>query len=109
MTIYRLKANEPERSIELRGFGDNLLHLLDDRGALMVGNGGWSYTLSKHGGAELGAPPRLERLHTVDSRAAGVFDGRTPCRRLADRVRVRPGSDWYEAQVAADSLRGSRN
>jgi len=45
--IYRLDPDKPTESISFIRLNENLLHLLDDHGQLMIGNGAWSYTLSR--------------------------------------------------------------
>jgi len=45
--IYRLDPDQPKASIAFIKLNENLLHLLDRDQHLMIGTGGWSYTLSK--------------------------------------------------------------
>jgi hypothetical protein len=45
--IYRLDPDKPAESISFIRLNAYMLHLLDDHGRLMIGNGAWSYTLSK--------------------------------------------------------------
>lgn len=45
--IYKLDPDKPAESISFIRLNENLLHLLDDHGQLMIGTGAWSYTLSK--------------------------------------------------------------
>jgi hypothetical protein len=56
----------------------NLLHLLNADNTLLVGNGGWSYTLSKEKGSALPADINFlsKKIILKDSMA---FQGRTPC------------------------------
>ncbi|WP_420150818.1 hypothetical protein [Spirosoma sp.] len=44
---YRLNATTPETSITFARLDDNLIHLLDSQGKLMIGHAGWSYTLNR--------------------------------------------------------------
>jgi hypothetical protein len=63
--------------IRLAVVNTNLLHFLDDNEHLMVGNGGWSYTinsLSPSGSSDVSMKSRKSPL--TDSI---VFEGRTPC------------------------------
>lgn len=46
-TVYRLHDNKTDKNISFIRLSGELLHLLDANGGLMIGNGGWSYTLSK--------------------------------------------------------------
>jgi hypothetical protein len=47
--FYQLDPEKPEESISFLRVDENLLHLLDRGKNLMVGNGGWSYTLNRNG------------------------------------------------------------
>lgn len=44
---YQLNSDTPETSLSFASLDDNLLHLLDPQGKLMIGHGGWSYTLNR--------------------------------------------------------------
>ncbi|MBO9151747.1 hypothetical protein ACFOTA_05980 [Chitinophaga sp. GCM10012297] len=46
-TVYQLKDGKTHKNISFIRLSNELLHLLDADGHLMIGNGGWSYTLSK--------------------------------------------------------------
>ncbi|GAB3318535.1 hypothetical protein GCM10027299_10140 [Larkinella ripae] len=46
-TIYRLTPNDANPAISFVRLDDKLLHLLDSDGKLMIGHGGWSYTLNR--------------------------------------------------------------
>jgi len=84
---YRLTSDTPRRSLELRKVGHGLLHLLTRRGGLMVGNGGWSYTLNRTDGpSSRNARASFEPVSAAWPTAAGVFEGRTPCRELDGRL-----------------------
>jgi len=45
--VYRLDPDNPATAISFLRLNDNLLHLLDGDGHLMIGTGAWSYTLNK--------------------------------------------------------------
>jgi hypothetical protein len=74
--------------IELNG---NLLHLLADNQTLLVGNGGWSYTLNA------ASPIRADRLSIkvipLEFKDSIAFEGRTPCK---IPTVVKEGSDCYK-------------
>ena len=78
--VYRLTAGK--QSLDFIRLDDNLLHLLSADARLMVGNPGWSYTLSRK--VPVAAPQMLDGLepYTAPRRAAEVFEGRTPCEAL---------------------------
>jgi hypothetical protein len=78
--------------------GDQLLHVLDDDGGLMVGNGGWSYTLNSAERAETSSSWRFllsqpERSYPIAALATGptvfgVFEGRSPCQGIARQLGI---------------------
>jgi hypothetical protein len=70
--------------------GPNILHVLSGDGALLTGNGAWSFTLNRLDAAEPAADPSLpstlgpEGSYTLSPVSSGpsvygVFEGRTPC------------------------------
>lgn len=78
----------------------DVLHVLNVHGTLMVGDGGWSYTLSREPAAEpipdpavLASQPDMSyRLLPLATGADtfGVFEGRTPCRGIAALLAIVP-------------------
>lgn len=78
----RLNPDAPESAIYFLKLDDNLLHVLSPEKRLMVGNGGWSYTLNRTDKGDEPQPvssplepqPSLNEVST-----SGVFEGRTPC------------------------------
>ncbi|MFC5409327.1 hypothetical protein ACFPMF_08425 [Larkinella bovis] len=46
-TFYRLEPSASAPAISFVRLDDNLLHLLDPDGKLMIGHAGWSYTLNR--------------------------------------------------------------
>jgi hypothetical protein len=83
---------------------DNILHVLNADGSLMVGNGGWSYTLIRRDASEPRVDPAViaadadDGPRTISPLASGpavfgVFEGRTPCHGIARELAVaaRPG------------------
>jgi hypothetical protein len=46
-TVYRLTPESSKSSLSFVKLDDNLLHLLDTQGKLMIGNAAWSYTLNR--------------------------------------------------------------
>ena len=81
--IYELKNEKTQSAISLVKLNDNLFHLLTPDKKLMVGNGGWSYTLSRKDSSvsSTGLP---SSFLPDDSVGEVVFDGRTPCLNFAD-------------------------
>jgi hypothetical protein len=84
--IIHLKSSKLPSEIKMIKLNDNLFHLLTPENQLMVGNGGWSYTLNcKDLDTENTILPALTNSTdlTVDTAQQVVFEGRTPCRDFA--------------------------
>ena len=96
--IYRINAEKPRRSLSFVTVGENLLHLLNPDGSLMIGNGGWSYTLNRANHAEKPIDPSLamnapEMSYKISALATGpqvfgVFEGRSPCHGIARELKT---------------------
>lgn len=96
--IYRLNAEKTRRSLSLLSVGEGLLHLLDADGTLMIGNGGWSYTLNRADHAEKPVEPSVaasapDMSYKISPLAKGpdvfaVFEGRTPCHGIARQLKI---------------------
>jgi hypothetical protein len=79
---YRKEANtyrftNGTKTLKAVELNTTLLHLLNDDKTLMVGNGGWSYTLNNmtpSASAQFSLTPLFSPL-----KDSMVFDGRTPC------------------------------
>jgi hypothetical protein len=94
--IYRLKLEKQAAAISFLKVNDNLLHVLTPDGKLLVGNGGWSYTLNRNEPL-MQASPVLPLLATAsvykDTSRRVTFEGRSPCRDLATQYNLNAGSD----------------
>jgi hypothetical protein len=91
--VYRIRSG-PARSVDFVRIGDNLLHLLNEDQTLMIGNPGWSYTLSRDDVTpNLTIARRFETDASAHPNAAGVFEGRTPCQALARQLNVATSSE----------------
>lgn len=82
-TVYEFKTPVQGLAFSLVRLNDNLFHLLSPGQKLLVGNGGWSYTLNRKDPlpsllSELPSPVFSERL-TGDTALQSIYDGRTPC------------------------------
>ena len=97
-----------DTGLSLLKVGDTMLHLLEPNASLMVGNGGWSYTLSRGDAAEEkvaatltaadpGDPPRTVS-HASGPSVLGIFDGRTPCQGIARALGVSPRPGCWKAK-----------
>ena len=95
--LYRVTIDRPRRSLSFVRITHDLIHLVDDGGRLMVGNGGWSYTLNRAERAEKPGNPSNapEMSYTISARGTGrtvfgVFEGRTPCAGIAQELGIQP-------------------
>jgi hypothetical protein len=99
ITLYRLSDG-----LSLQRISDNIFHVLNTDGSLMVGNGGWSYTLGRRDALEPAVDPALiagdpgDEGRTISPLSSGphvfgVFEGRTPCQAVARVLEsaARPG------------------
>lgn len=79
---YYLMQNG-NKTLKLAELNDNLLHLLNNDNTLMIGNGGWSYTLNNT------VPLSTDKANATAQRTilkdSMAFEGRTPCRGLDSR------------------------
>lgn len=82
--IYQFKTINLKLSM-IR-LGNNLFHILTPENKLMVGNGGWSYTLNNKVPVQKEFKlPNLSEYNksTQDPIAQVIYDGRTPCQEFA--------------------------
>jgi hypothetical protein len=81
--IYTLHTNQPGVSLALLKVDENVLHLLDKNKQLVVGNGGFSYSLNSV--KPVAVSPAFINLNptslpsNLHSQVVGVYEGRTPC------------------------------
>jgi hypothetical protein len=97
-SVYRLSAEKPQRSLSFVKINEHLLHVLDPDGSLLIGNGGWSYTLNHADHAEpaveaslaMSAPDMSYKIAPLATGPAvfAVFEGRTPCHGIARDLRM---------------------
>jgi hypothetical protein len=96
--VYRLSAENSQRSLSFVKVSGSLLHLLNPDGSLMIGNGGWSYTLNRADHAEKPVEPSLamsapDMSYKISPLATGptvfgVFEGRSPCHGIARELKL---------------------
>ena len=91
--VYQLNPEIPEMTVSFLKVDEDILHVLHPDLRLMVGNGGWSYTINRtdnrpapqivvpaeppSSSSPLVIPPMPE-----GSSVLGVFEGRTPCNEI---------------------------
>ena len=80
--IYQLRSIDLPDIVPLVKINENLFHILTPHNQLMVGNGGWSYSLNRKTPVESGeiliSSPKLNNKSLQLD-----FEGRTPCKEIA--------------------------
>jgi hypothetical protein len=80
--IYQLKSDDLPGIISIVKINENLFHILTPQNQLMIGNGGWSYSLNRKAFVDSGKI--LISSSVRDNKSLQlVFDGRTPCQEIA--------------------------
>jgi hypothetical protein len=80
--VYRFKPDGASGTFSFVLITADLMHVLDEAGQLMVGNGGWSYQLNRR--KPLRESEIFIRTSGADTSSLRmVFDGRTPCREIS--------------------------
>ena len=97
--IYRLTGKQNHPDLSLLKINENLFQILTPDHHLMIGNGGWSYTLNRKNpvdpGATLPVPGDLSFLKEEKAEEV-TFDGRTPCPGAEDMNHIPGNADCYK-------------
>lgn len=80
--VYHLKSSRWPNEISIVKISENLFHLLTLQNELMLGNGGWGYSLNRKNAIDSGKILIASAL-TEDKSLQLTFDGRTPCRDIS--------------------------
>lgn len=98
--IYHLKSSSLASDIMMVRLNENIFHLLTPQHRLMIGNGGWSYTLNRK---ELiidkaTVATALTRSSTIlsDTSRQIIYDGRTPCQDYATEHQLQVTSSCFK-------------
>ena len=96
--VYRISAEKSRQSLSFVKVNDNLLHLLNPDGSLMIGGGGASYTLNRADRAEkrvdaslaMSAPDMSYKIAPLATGPTvfGVYEGRSPCHGIARELKL---------------------
>jgi hypothetical protein len=70
------------------------MHLLNSDGSLMVGNGGWSYTLNSM--TEVNTSEVSLKQTAISFKDSIVFEGRTPCKGIEEMMIGRSRPECYK-------------
>lgn len=80
--IYQFKSDDLPEIISIVKINENLFHILTPQSKLMIGNGGWSYSLNRK--AFVDSDKILISSPVPDDKSLQlVFEGRTPCQEIA--------------------------
>ena len=88
--IYQLNPEDPQMAVSFLKVDEDILHVLHPDMRLMVGNGGWSYTINRTDNRPApqiivaaeppsSSSPLVIPRQPEGSTVLGVFEGRTPC------------------------------
>lgn len=81
--VYHLKSADFFTEILIAKLNENIFHLLTSQNQMIVGNGGWSYSLNRK------VPVHNDEISITsktseDKSVQLVYDGRTPCQEIAN-------------------------
>jgi hypothetical protein len=93
--IYGLKSPRPGIDVSLVRLNANLFHVVGPDGAMMIGNGGWSYTLNRNP-AVPNAASSVVAMQNPPVQPLVIFDGRTPCREISELAGIPFGADCFK-------------
>lgn len=80
--VYDFKSDSLPGKVSLVKLNGNVFHLLTPQSQLMIGNGGWSYSLNRKN--PISSDEVLISSTISDEKSLQlVFDGRTPCQKIA--------------------------
>lgn len=98
--VYEFKNSVNRSAFYLVRLTENLFHLLTPDQDLMVGNGGWSYTLNRRDPVPISSNLTASAIKTPgeanDTTLQVVYDGRTPCREIARDRRLAVTPDCFK-------------
>lgn len=98
--IFELVSKKLKTEILMIKLTDNIFHLLTPEKQLMIGNGGWSYTLNRKEPLNKTSVdlPALKIISDIpdDTARQITFDGRTPCLDFAKENNLTVQSDCFK-------------
>jgi hypothetical protein len=97
---------ELDGAVALVKVAHDILHVMNPDRSLMVGNGGWSYTLNRAESAEKPGDPDLPTpslSYTISPAATGptvfgIFEGRSPCLGIARELKLAEDAGGIKAK-----------
>lgn len=95
--LLQLQSTGLSGNILIKQINENLFHFQDANGGLMIGNGGWSYSLQRKSLTVNGKIRMRSMVNKNDTAFKMVFDGRTPCLEIArEHVEMKPNPDCFK-------------
>jgi len=82
--IYHLKGVGLKDEISIVKLNNNIFHLLSSHEQLMIGNGGWSYSLNRKDAVK-DNKMTISSLKEEDNILHRVYEGRTPCKEISSQ------------------------
>ena len=80
--------------LSLLFLNDNIIHILNKDGSMMVGNGGWSYTLNAI--KQVSTSEINLQTKNTGFKDSIIFEGRTPCRGIEELMYNRTRPECYK-------------
>jgi len=96
-TFYQLTSQQFGAPLLLVKIDDNLLHILSPQKKVMIGTGGWSYTLIRSGENKLAGSNNNFNIEQDTARRI-EYVGRTPCQEIAHQMKVVKSEDCKKAK-----------
>jgi hypothetical protein len=96
--MYHLKGNGIKGELMLAKINENIFHILTKDRELMIGNGGWSYTLNAAKPILISSSVASFSVPMPDTARQLVFDGRTPCKEFAVDHSVKANPDCFKVK-----------
>ena len=81
--VYHLKSTDFSTEILIAKLNENIFHLLTFQKQMIIGNGGWSYSLSRKEPIHNNEISISSATTTEDKSLQVIYDGRTPCQEIA--------------------------
>ena len=96
--VYKLTSDKLSGSISILKLNDNIFHILSADNRLMVGSGGWSYSLSRKqvSTTRSGHLPSFSRTELSKFPTEVEFVGRTPCEEIAREYKWAVGNECFK-------------
>ena len=89
-----ISLNHDGKKQGLQILNDNVLHLLNNDGTLMAGNGGWSYTLNAM--TQVATQKVNLKTQAVSFKDSILFEGRTPCKGIEEMMLGKTRPECYK-------------